>query len=168
MRMATLLARKWRSFGGYPLAVRMLVPVAFVLLGLARLAILILPFRLYAPLLGQRRPQQAERDWREGPSLDPPQDGRAFAIKQAIRVAARLTPWRSVCLPQALVAAALMRPLGIGFTAHLGVTRDDEGAGPMQAHAWTVAGGAIVTGAGQLARYTRVARFVHDPQRRLR
>jgi len=167
MRRATIL-RKWRSFAGYPLAVRMLVPVAFLLLGLARAAILVLPFRIYAPLLGRRRAASIDRDWRDEPPLGPGEHGRALAIKQAIRAAARLTPWQSVCLPQALVAAALMRWLRIGFTAHLGVARGDEGAGPMQAHAWTVAGGAIVTGAGQLGRYTRVASFTHDPERRLR
>lgn len=168
MRMVTLLARKWRSFGGLPLAARTLVPIAFMLLGLARLAILALPFRIYAPLLGRRRPSSADGDWRDQPPLDPRAEGRALAIKQAIRAAARLTPWQSVCLPQALVAATLMRSLGIGFAVHLGLARGDEGAGPMQAHAWTAAGGAIVTGAGQLGRYTRVASFAHEPRRRRR
>lgn len=168
MRMATLLVRKWRSFLGYPLAVQMLVPVVFLLLGLARAAILVLPFRVYAPVLGRRRAASTDRDWRVGSPLEPRDHERVLAIKQAIRAAARLTPWQSVCLPQALVAATLMRPLCIGFTAHLGVARGGEGAGPMQAHAWTVAGGAIVTGAGQLGRYTRVASFAHDPARRPR
>lgn len=169
MRMATLLARKWRSFAGFPLAARMLMPVAFLLLGLARAAILVLPFRVYAPLLGRRRAASTDdRDRRDEPPLDPRTHERALAIKQAIRAAARLTPWQSVCLPQALVAAALMRGLRIGFTAHLGLARGDEGAGPMQAHAWTAAGGTIVTGAGQLGRYTRVASFAYQPERRLR
>ena len=162
--------RKWRSFTTYPLRIRMLVPVAIILLALARLAILTLPFRTYAPLLGRR--EAPVGDWRMATTRGVDRNAaRIEAIRSATRAAARVVPWNSVCLPQALVAAALLRLSGIGYTVHLGVVRGnsrgnpDEGSRKLNAHAWCVADGSVVTGPGALDGFARVARFVHDPGR---
>ncbi|TKD51868.1 lasso peptide biosynthesis B2 protein [Sphingomonas baiyangensis] len=159
-----LLVRKWRSFAASPAELRLLVAFAFVLLALTRLAILILPFRIYAPLLGHHENLSQGDDSRVGPPVSAGDEARMLAVKHAVRRAARSTPWESVCLPQGLVAATLLRARGIGFTAYLGVARD--GGGAMEAHCWVVSGTTIVTGAGALDRYTRVARFTHTPRTR--
>ena len=168
MGWAATFRRKWRAFGSYPVRTQALVPVVILLLALARLAILTLPFRFYAPVLGRR--EAASGDWRMTQSSD---DRRSAA-----RIEARLVPWNAVCLPQALVAAALLRVSGIGYSVHLGVARgpidgsgndhSEEGQSKLNAHAWCVAGGGVVTGPGALDRFARVAQFVHDPSRSAR
>lgn len=159
------LGRKWRAFGSLPLSTRLLVPLAIVLLALARIAILVLPFRLYAPLFGRR--EGAGPDWRDD---SPPGDRltvpRVAVIATAVRASARLVPWNAVCLPQAMTAAVMLRMFGIGYAVHLGVARETDGRPlSLAAHAWCVAAGRVVTGPGALDRFARVARFVHDPVR---
>jgi hypothetical protein len=91
----------------------------------------------------------------------------------AIRAAARVVPWNAVCLPQAMVAAVLLRLARVGYTVHLGVARgetdrrasDGESVPGLHAHAWCVADGRVVTGPGALDRFARVGRFVYDPDR---
>ncbi|GAB5348635.1 lasso peptide biosynthesis B2 protein [Alteriqipengyuania sp. 357] len=181
MDWAATFRRKWRSFAAYPLRTQLLVPAAIVLLALARLAILTLPFRTYAPLLGQR--EAAGDDWRmSAVRNDDRNEKRIEAIRAAIRASARVVPWNAVCLPQALVAAALLRVSGIGYAVHLGVARGpaegststsgsgnpEPGSRALNAHAWCVADGCVVTGPGALDRFARVARFVYDPGRRAR
>ena len=175
MGWAATFRRKWRAFGSYPVRTQALVPVVILLLALARLAILTLPFRFYAPVLGRR--EAASGDWRMTQSSDDRRSAaRIEAIRSAIRASARLVPWNAVCLPQALVAAALLRVSGIGYTVHLGVARGPIGGSEnpegspskLNAHAWCVAGGGVVTGPGALDRFARVARFVHDPSRSAR
>ena len=77
-----------------------------------------------------------------------------------------------------VAGAALLRVSGIGYSVHLGVARgpidgsgndhSEEGQSKLNAHAWCVAGGGVVTGPGALDRFARVAQFVHDPSRSAR
>lgn len=81
---------------------------AWLLLGLARGAILLVPFRRLAPLLGR---VQGATPW--VPVLSPAQQRRALRVGRTVRLAARYTPWTSNCFPQALVASLLLRALGV-------------------------------------------------------
>ena len=114
-------------------------------LALARVAVVVLPFRLIAPRLGVTHAET------------PPAGGlppRSRGVAWAVAAAARRTPWRSGCLEQAIAAKAMLRRRGIQSTLYLGVARD-----PVAAHAWLRVGDLNVTGGPDVARYSVVASF---------
>lgn len=92
------------------------------------------------------------------PLLTPREEVRARAIRRAMRRAARISPWRSDCLPQALGAAMLCRALSVPVATHLGVRLD--GAKPLEAHAWTCSGRVQVTGGDGFSHWTPVQCFL--------
>ena len=79
-------------------------------------------------------------------------DARAAArVAWAVPVAARLVPWRSDCLVQAMAAQRWLgrerRPTQLVIGVH------KDGAGRFEAHAWLRCGTVTVTG-GDVARFT--------------
>lgn len=66
------------------------------------------------------------------------------AIGRAITSAAARVPWRSDCLLQAMAASAMLRRRNLASHVCIGVRRGAGGA--LEAHAWLVASGGIVTG----------------------
>lgn len=156
------LGKKLRGLRQYSVFEISLVPLALVLLGLARAAILIMPFKLYAPLLG-RRQNSADDDF----SVTERQRSLARSIGRAVRATAAITPWSAVCLPQAMAAAALLRMAGVPFTARLGLAPGarDPRAEPMQAHAWLKTGDLVVTGGPINPVYKVVASFAFGTRR---
>ena len=89
---------KWRC---RTRAERFLLLEAFVLLLIARPAVLIVPFKWLAVSLGRHMNES-------GSQISAYDLRRARMVGQAVRAAANYTPWESVCLPQA-VAAQWMR-----------------------------------------------------------
>lgn len=128
----------------YTLAELALVPLALVLLGLARVTIAVLPLRLWLRWLGRQVvPGQAAS------AVSHRQDRRARSIGRSIRATASVTPWRADCLPQAMAAAVLLRLARVPFVLTIGQDRiaaSDWRGRPMQAHAWIAAGERLVTG----------------------
>jgi hypothetical protein len=136
-----------------------LVVSAWTLLGVSRLAILLLPFRLVRRALGERR------DAGTPPAvaaLDDATKVRAARIAAAVGLSARHTPWRSECYPQALTARLLLGMARIPHVVSFGVRRD---AGNLVAHAWVHAGDVPVTG-GTGHSYTEVGSFAWTPRSR--
>ena len=127
---------------------RLLVCEAIVLLGLSRIIVLTVPFRLMAPWLERA----AQRDM-------PDADDAAllFSIRRAVMTAARNVPWNAVCLPQAMTAKAMLASRGHGSSFHLGAGFD--GQGKLIAHAWLTVGDKVVVGAAGIAGVTPLARF---------
>jgi hypothetical protein len=123
---------------------------AVVCLGLARAAVIVLPFRVIARGLGERM---------EETPASAPATARARGVGRALAVAAARTPWRSKCLEQALAAKAMLRRRGIRSTMYLGVTSP-----PVEAHAWVRVADVHVTGGADVDRYAVVASFA-DPAR---
>ena len=125
----------------------------WLLLGLARLAVLTVPFRWIAPWLGQQAGTT--------PVVPPVTDGQAdmaLAIGRSIRIAACYTPWDSLCQPQALVARFWLARYGIPCVVNYGVKRND--AGGLDAHAWVCAGPVAVTGGDAGQDFTVVRSFI--------
>jgi hypothetical protein len=118
-------------------------------LGLARLALLIVPFRRIAPWLGTQMAQTEER-------TAPREEALAQEIGWAVGAVARRTPWESACLAQAISAKAMLRRRGVASTLYLGLARGE--GGQLQAHAWLRCGAAVVTG-GDHSDYTVMASF---------
>jgi|WetSurMetagenome_2_1015567.scaffolds.fasta_scaffold00105_25 hypothetical protein len=131
---------------------RFLLVEAFLLLGAARLAVLMLPFRWLAKSLGEHM--------KETDMQLPPADLRsARMIGAAVKSAANYTPWKSVCLPQAVAAKWMIKRRGIPGTLYLGVMKDGIKPEKLAAHAWLRCGHIILTGARGHRQYTVVSAF---------
>ena len=133
-----------RRFLQMPNRQRVLLLEAALFLGLARLALLALPFGRIAPWL-QRSPDSGAGD-----------TATVLAVGQAVTIAARNVPWNAVCLPQAMAAKAMLALRGQGSALHLGAARAGDG---LTAHAWLVAGGEVVVGEAGIAEVAPLVRF---------
>ena len=121
---------------------------ACAVLGLARVAILLVPFRHLAPALGQRT----------GGSTETPCDDPLLAqrVTLAIRRAARVAPWGRNCLAQAIAGQLMLRRRGVRTTLYLGVKKQGH---QVEAHAWLRAGDLVVTGGPGHTDYTPISSF---------
>ncbi len=125
------LALEWRD--------RLLLSEAFLYLGLARAALLSVPFRHISRHLGRQFPPGAE-----APSSGPTSP-EARRIGWAVDVMSRRTPWESACLAQAMAGKFMLQRRGIRSRLSLGMKKDP--AGKLAAHAWLQAGDDILLGA---------------------
>lgn len=129
---------------------------AYVLLGVTRLAINIMPFSRLSRRFGPRMT--------ETPAEAPVEQLReARRIAWAIRQASPYTPWRSNCFPQALTAKILLRRRGIPSTLYLGAAFK-AGVPELEAHAWLRCGPLYVTGGNGHRHYGAVAAFGDEAQ----
>ena len=127
---------------------------AWIMLGLSRLAILLLSFKRIARWLGVH-----EGIATQVPIVAKRHERMAASIGRATRVAARFTPWTSNCFPQAITARLILALYGIPHALYFGVKRDGE-ADELLAHAWVVSGRSNVTGGRSFGKYTTVGCFV--------
>jgi hypothetical protein len=137
-----------------PLRERLLLLEALAYLGLARLAILLLPFRWLVPLLGQ---QQRETPAAETPTFHP----TLQAVARAVTTTSRHTPWESACLVQAIAAKLMLKRRAIPSTLYLGVAKEDN---RLTAHAWLRTGSLILTGGAGRERFTIISTFAEKPR----
>jgi Transglutaminase-like superfamily len=153
------LAEAARGFAAMPLADKLALALAWPLLWIAALLVRLVAFKRFAPLLGQPiGPVGCV------PLADEVQEDRARIVRRAVRRAARISPLRNDCLPQALVGAVLCRLTGVPVTTHLGVRLG--GTKPMEAHAWTCSGRVAVTGGEGFSEWTPVQCFAATARRR--
>jgi hypothetical protein len=126
---------------------RRLIAEAAFALGIARLALVCVPFRRIAPWLMRqpRRPQMIAN-----PLFN-------IQMRRAVTIAARNVPWKAVCLPQAMAAKWMLARRGYPSILHLGVGKDHTGA--MIAHAWLDVGDVTVVGAAGKEAVTPVGHF---------
>jgi hypothetical protein len=103
-----------------------------------------------------RLAQRLGRHMQETPASQPGATGQPVRrVRWAVRVAARLLPWKPLCFPQAITAQWMLRRRGIPSTLYFG-TR--PGAA-YEAHAWVRVGGVIVTGGDDPTHFTVVSTF---------
>lgn len=148
------LKRKASSFVQQPRFAKQWFPVLWLLLGLSRLAILAFSFRRLAPHLGKPVGISSYI-----PLLTPAQEAKAAQIGQAIRLAARYTPWVSNCFPQAVTARLMLGAYRIPYSLYFGVMRDIE-THEYKAHAWVATGRVAVTGGFGFNRFTVVGCYL--------
>lgn len=154
-------SRKWTAWRSYGLREKLLVLPSLALLGTARLMIGLLPFRAYAGLFGQPcKTAQAHA------SVAPNRRHRVRAIGRAVRMSAKITPWTSLCLVQAICACSLLRLSRVPYTVHFGVKpgKQEHGNDPLQAHVWVIAGKSFVTGGLGHEVHTVVSTFIFRPR----
>ncbi len=144
-----------RKLASLSWADRWLLVQLLVLLGVARLALRIVPFRRLARHLD---PLQAETP----PDAPPDHLAQARRVGLAIARVSPYTPWTSNCFPQALAAKYWLGRRGIPATLYLGVALHKAADFPrseMIAHAWLRCGPLLVTGGPGHERYTVTAHF---------
>jgi len=127
---------------------RHLLVEATIWLAVARLAVLVVPFKRLAPHLGDAMT--------ETPTEAVPADGWPERIAWAIAAASKATPWKTPCLAEAIAAQRMLRRRRIPSTMYLGLTKDGD---VMAAHAWVRCGRATITGESAKPQFTPVASF---------
>lgn len=144
-----------RGFFALALADKVLFVTSWILLGLARIMLVVVPSGSIGSLLGRAEDKAAS-------ALSADEERRARRIGRAVRLAARHTPWLSQCYPQALVAHLELSVARISHSVSFGLRRSDDGQ--LLAHAWVRAGAVSVTG-GDSSRYTVVGTFAGGADR---
>lgn len=129
---------------------RSLLLEALFWLVVARLAVLIVPFRHIALLLGDHMAMSPTESSSE-------QAARSRQVGWAVRAVAYRTPWDSNCLAQAIAAKMMLRRRGIASTLYLGVAKDEDK--DLAAHAWLRSGDQILTGGGNQERFIVLSTF---------
>ncbi len=142
-----------RHFWQHPWADQWLFVQAYFGLGVAWMLIHTLPFRWIAARLGVCMGNSPD-------TIPPDQIQIARRVSWAVRRASSLTPWPSVCLPQAITAKALLRRRGVHSTLYLGAAFDNRKS--LKAHAWLRCGKLYVTGGPGHEHYGVVASFAEE------
>lgn len=125
---------------------------AFVLLGVARLLVLCIPFRWLARTLGQHMRESAQDVAASDVEL-------AVLVGRAVQSAASNTPWESVCLPQAVTGQWMLKRRRVVATLYLGVMKAEQKPEQLAAHAWLRCGDRILTGAAGHRQFTVISMF---------
>ena len=141
------------KFFNLPYAERNCLIEAGFWLGCARLAILVLPFRWIAPMLGKNMAQSPEVE-------EAANDELLDRISWAVTIASRHLPWDCLCLVQAMAGKAMLKRRGVTSTLYLGLAKDAEAH--LKAHAWLRCGDRILTGERELAGFTIIATFAEN------
>jgi len=156
------LRRKFGRLRQLPVFVLVWLPPTWILMGLAALALRLVPIRRLAPLFGRGIGAVGFV-----PLLPRTRRRRADEVRRTIALAARYAPFRSNCFPQALVAQAFCRLYRLPFAMHFGVRaagagEAGEAANPgLAAHAWVVSGPVAISGGNaSFARFSTVGCFV--------
>ncbi len=138
---------KLKRFGALSAADQWLLLRAVGWLAVARVMLLVMPFRRLAEKLsGSSDSVSAEAH----PAV-------LSSISWAVAAAANNVPWRSDCFPQTIAARKLLRKYGYQTTIHIGVER--VGNSDLAGHAWLTCGENVVTGGSDLDRYTELHSF---------
>ncbi len=129
---------------------RFLLIEAVSMLGIARAALRILPFRCIAKGVGKimSEPSRSENTMNQSASEQ---------IGWALETSSRYTPWQSRCLVQAIAAKLMLRRRRIKSELYLGVAKRSDGE--LTAHAWLRASNQEITGGYMQDEYTVLAMF---------
>lgn len=133
---------------------------AWVMLGVARAAVLQVPFRRLTRHLGTHI---GMAPW--VPLLTPEQERRADHIGRVVRRSAMFTPWESNCFNQAITARILLGLYRIPYCLYFGQrpAKNREPGKEIEAHAWVAAGKVRVTGATSFGKFPVLGCFVSPP-----
>ena len=152
-----MILRKLKSLSSLGGARRALLVEAAVYLAVARLTLVLFPFRKVAARLGEVcQPAVAGERIRQVAGA-PGEDETARTVGWAVRFMADRVPFRAVCLQQGVAAKMMLRRRGIRSALHFGVASSETG---MNAHAWLDTAGAKVTGYPIGNEFTELASFI--------
>jgi hypothetical protein len=121
---------------------------ALALCTVASILLKVLRFSRIAPRLGKHMAESPPHQPRVT-------SGQVRRIRWAITTAARILPWKPMCLPQAVTAQWMLRRRAIPSTLYLGTDPSQN----YDAHAWVRVGRVIVTGGPHHRRFAVVSTF---------
>jgi hypothetical protein len=133
---------------------KLLVLEAWLYLGLARAALLGIPFRLIAPRLGRQLSPGDSTMTADVPAAI------ARRIGSAVERMVRHTPWDSTCLTQTIAGKFMLRRRGVPSRLYLGTRKDESGR--LLAHSWLLVGNEILIGAGGHDTFTALSSFAEE------
>ncbi|MDX1640199.1 MAG: lasso peptide biosynthesis B2 protein [Balneolaceae bacterium] len=137
-------------FWSKPFGHKLLLIRIFLLLHLAKLANLILPFKVYARFLGEINSESAQNptgvDWEY-----------VDEISRYIKNVSRVSPFDFKCLVQATVGKIILARKKIDITVYFGVKKGNSKS--LEAHAWLRVGSKIVLGGEVADQYNVVSTF---------
>jgi hypothetical protein len=133
-----------------PLAEQLLYIEVTFWLGMFRIAILILPFKVIASLLGKHMSESDKKH--RFKSME-----TAKLIALSIRTMSLRLPWECKCLAQAVSGKIMLDNRKISNTLYLGVAKDENEK--LIAHAWLRIGENIILGDEGLDRFAVVSTF---------
>lgn len=142
--------RRIRAFLDLPFRVKLMLPEAWLLLGISRLLIRCMNFKTIAPMLGKANKET-------GCSNEGVDVAKAVEVAKAIAAMSRFTFWESRCLAQACAARMMLKRRNQATTVYLGVAKNDRNE--LVAHAWLRCGTMYVTGGNGEAKYTVTGTF---------
>lgn len=119
-------------------------------LAISRVAILIVSFKRIAPILGKHMEASAETLL-----LENIQREKIVYIVKSVSMMSKYLPWECLCLVQASSVKMMLKRRRIASTLYLGVAKEDK----FIAHAWLRVGDTVVTGGGELQKYSVVSYF---------
>ncbi len=140
-----------------PSAERWTAIEALITLAVARVVLALLPFTRAMACFGLR-PRFEGAGAQQAACAD--RMVIADAVQRAVRRASKVAPFRAVCLQQAVAASLMLRRRGMAVEVHFGVAKDSIGA--VNAHAWSVCMGTVITGGFALDGYARIAVFAES------
>jgi hypothetical protein len=144
-----LLINQVGKFVKLPFAEQRLLIEATLLLAMARLALLLLPFRWLAPGLGRERSESPEE-------IPPAHAERARQVGLTVARMSRHVFWKAACLAQAITVQWMLKQRRISSTLYLGMAKD---GGKFLAHAWVRSGRDIVSGQAVHQQFKVVSTF---------
>lgn len=122
----------------------------YLLSGMIRLSMLIIPFKYFKKYLGIPKKESPFELSEESLEI-------AKQLRRLVLQVCRYTPWESKCLVRAILGAHLLKRKGIESTLYLGVNKNVEGE--IQAHAWLRVGERIIMGGENKSDFVEVAKF---------
>lgn len=150
MMNLSVLIRKVKSFIRIKWKDKIFFFRAFFLSGIARIVILLIPFRVVKKFLGEPKTESAYH-------VKVEEYRTAKKIAWAVNIASKYTPWESKCLVKAITAQKMLKVYKIYSTIYLGINKDEKNN--IGAHAWLRCGSMYVTGGYEKENFKEVAKF---------
>jgi len=129
---------------------RLLFVEAAIWLGVARVALRVMPFRWIARFLGKHMAESPDR-------ISLVKKDIVERVSWGVRTASRHMPWECKCLAQAIAGKGMFNLRGVRSTLYLGVAKDD--GEKLRAHAWLRSGDVFVTGGHRTNQFVVVSSF---------
>lgn len=155
MRNFSLFYKRIFKFIKVPFSIKLLLIEVFILTGIIRLAVIIIPFKKLVKFFG-RHNEESSRE------INDTEKAFAGIVAWAVNIVSKITPWKNTCIVKALTAQILLTRRKVSSTLYLGVAKDDKNN--LEAHAWLRSGENIITGEAESKRFKQVARFSSNPK----
>lgn len=127
----------------------------YVLSGIARLAVITLPFRWIIRLLGQSVENRQLCVLASQQQLK-----TAHRIGLITNVVSKYTPWQTKCLIQAMIARYLLGYYRIPYVLYIGIKNVNRQETELKGHAWLCVGHSVITGRQGHHTFTIASSFV--------